>query len=218
VGGSFTGQTLTAIQFTAGANNLSALSSGNYRPNPAAYNAATSVYANNSAAPGDYGATVKSTLLGNAALISFDNVMYDIGTNSALGASGTIGSGTFVTNDPLNPLNVGVLNSTLSLQGFSLFLVGQVLPNLSQNSGSLVNANGTDGATYAYTSPTNLQIKIPIYIPISISTSGTFINGTGSGILVANATVPEPATIGLAAVGFVSVVALVRRRRRVSQS
>ena len=87
VGGSFTGKTLTAIQFVSGANNLSALNSGNYRPNPAAYNALTSVYSNNTNAPGNYAAIAASTLLGNAVLISFDNVTYDIGTNSALPAS-----------------------------------------------------------------------------------------------------------------------------------
>ena len=35
VGGSFKGKTLSAIQFISGANNLNALASGNYRPNPA---------------------------------------------------------------------------------------------------------------------------------------------------------------------------------------
>ena len=39
VGGSFTGKTFSAIQFVSGGSNLSALNAGNYRPNPAAYNA-----------------------------------------------------------------------------------------------------------------------------------------------------------------------------------
>jgi enamine deaminase RidA (YjgF/YER057c/UK114 family) len=219
VGGSFTGQTLTAIQFVAGANNLSAISSGNYRPNPAAYNAVTSVYANNGPGAGDY-ASVAHVILGNAALISFDNVTYDVGTNSALPASGSVGSGTFVTNDPLNPLNTGILNSTFSVQGLSLLFVGQLLPNDVASLGGLLTGNTTDGATYTYNGgDTNLNIKLPLSIPISIDVGGgVFINGTASGQIVANAPVPEPATIGLAGLGFVSLVTMVRRRRRLAHA
>jgi hypothetical protein len=219
VGGSFTGKTLSAIQFVSGANNLSALASGNYRPNPAAYNMVTSIYANNGPGPGAYGATAH-VILGNAGLVSFDNVTYDVGTNSALPASGGVGAGTFVTNNPSNPLNAGVLSSIFSVQGFSLIIAGQVLPNDSASLGGLVAGNTTDGATYTYNGPdTNLQIKMPILIPTSISLGGgVFINGTATGQIVANASVPEPATIGMAAMGFVSIVALVRRRRRLSRA
>jgi len=215
VGGSFTGKTLTAIQFVSGANNLSAIASGNYRPNPAAYNAVTSAFNNNSAAPGAYGATVH-TILGNAGLVSFDNVTYDVGTNSALPASGTVTTGTFVTNAPSNPLNTGILGSVFSDQGLSLFLVGQILPNGSGSLTGVTAGNTTDGATYTYNgADTNLQIKVPINIPVSINLGGgTFINGFAGGQMVANAPVPEPSAFALAGLGFVSIVALVRRRRR----
>ena len=215
VGGSFTGKTLSAIQFVSGGSNLSALNAGNYRPNPAAYNALTSNYNNNSGGPGQYGA-VAHVILGNAALVSFDNVKYDINSNN-LPASNTVGAGTFVSNS--GGINAGLSQSTFSIQGLSLFLVGQLLPNDSAALGSLLSTSSAAGATYNYTSSTNLQIKVPISIPISIDTGGgVFINGTASGQFVANAAVPEPSTIALAGLGMVSLVAMVRRRRKSQNS
>ena len=85
--------------------------------------------------------------------------------------------------------------------------------------GSLLSTSSAAGATYNYTSSTNLQIKVPISIPISIDTGGgVFINGTASGQFVANAAVPEPSTIALAGLGMVSLVAMVRRRRKSQNS
>jgi len=193
VGGSFTGQTLTSVRFIAGANSLSAVNSGNYRPNPAAYNAVTSVYNNNSAAPGAYGATVHASL-GNAAIVSFDNVTYDIGSTANSPASGTVGSGTVNTDSGL--VNVGILNSVFSIQGLSIFLVGQVIPNAVTTLNNAVAPNTASAGLYQYTSPTNLKLTVPINIPISIDVGGgTFINGNAFGRMVANAAVPEPSTM-----------------------
>lgn len=212
VGGSFTGQTLSAIQFISGSNSLLALNSGNYRPNPAAYNSTTSIYANNGSAPGNYG-TVAHVSLGNAGLVSFDNVSYDIGSNALLPTSNTVGAGTFAVNN--GDVTAGVLSSIFSVQGLSLFLVGQVLPNASAQLGSQVTVNvPSANATYAYTSPTNLQITVPLSVPFAIDVGGgVFINGTASGQFVANAPVPEPSTFALAGFGLLSLVAMVRRRR-----
>jgi len=219
VGGSFTGKTLSAIQFISGANSLSAISSGNYRPNPAAYNSVTSAMNNNGPSPGDYGATAH-VILGNAGLISFDNVQYDIGSNNLLPTSNTVTTGTFALNNPSHVVSAGVLQSIFSVQGLSIIIAGQVIPNDVASSGALLSTVTTSSpGTYTYTSSTNLQIKWPISIPISIDVGGgIFINGTGSGQLIANAVVPEPSTIALAGLGMVSLVAMVRRRRKVRNS
>jgi hypothetical protein len=213
VGGSFTGQTLSSIQFISGANSLAAINSGNYRPNPAAYNAVTSIYNNNGPAPGAYGSTVHSTL-GNAGLVSFDNVTYDIGSNN-IPASFTAGAGTFPVNLAGQEVNAGILSSIFSAQGLSVLIAGQVLPN---GTGSLDPFSSPDTSTtpgtYSYTSSTNLQVLIPVNVPFSIALGGgVFINGNAFGQIVGNAAVPEPSTFALAGLGLVSLVAMVRRRR-----
>jgi hypothetical protein len=208
VGGSLSGQTLTAIQFISGANNLAAINSGNYRPNPAAYNTATSLFSNNSASPGAYGVTVH-TSIGNFALISLDNVTYDIGSNSALPASGTAGAGTFVMNAPSNPVNAGILSSAYSLQGLPLLL--EAYPS-STGIFTGVSANTDASGTYSFPTKSEMQLKIPISIPFSFDLGGTLVNGTASGQLVANAAVPEPSTLILAALGVLAVLTVRRRR------
>jgi len=209
IGGSLSGQSLSSVQFISGSNSLAALASGNYRPNPAAYNAVTSAYNNNGPAPGNYGNVVHASL-GNAALTSFDNVTYDIGS-APLPADGGVGAGTFLTG---SNLNTGILNAIFSVQGLSIFLVGQVIPNAVTSFGGTA-ANTLPSATYVFTSPTNLQLAVPVNIPISIDVGGgTFINGNAFGQFVANAAVPEPSTMVLAGLGLVSIVAMVRRRRQ----
>ncbi len=155
------------------------------------------------------------TLLGNAALVSFDNVTYDIGSNSPLLASGTVGSGAFVMNDPSNPVNAGILSSLFSVQGLSVFLVGQELPNSSSVVAGVPAANTDALGTYTFPSTFEMQLKIPINVSISISLGGgEFLNGTAIEQFVANSPVPEPSALGLGGLAFVSLIVLARRRRR----
>ena len=161
VGGSLSGKSLTAIQFISGANNLSALTSGNYRPNPAAYNAVTSLYNNSTPAPGNYGWTTHATL-GNLAIVSLENVQYDIGTNSALPASGTLNSGTFNVNgtgiNAGNPVNLGIVNSTFSLQGIDALFV-QPFPNLVTSFAIDSGITSAGVGTYTFTNSTTCKSR-----------------------------------------------------------
>ena len=187
--------------------------SGNYRPNPAAYNSTTSNFDNNGPAPGNYASTVHATL-GNAAIVSFDNVTYDVGSNAALAASNTVGTGSINTTDVNNPFLTGILSSTFTIQGLTLFLTGQLIPNDVTSLNNTQAINSATGATYTFTSSTNLNLIVPVNVPISIDVGGgTYINGNAFGQIVGNASVPEPSTFALAGLGLLSMVAIVRRRR-----
>ena len=160
------------------------------------------------------------TQLGNGGIVSLDNVQYDVGSNSALPASGTVGSGTFITDGTGiaagNPLNGGISNSIYSVQGFAI-LLPLTFPD-SIGAISLLGENTTDGATYAFNGEdTSVQIKMPISIPFTFDFEGILLNGTASGQIVANAIVPEPASIVLIGLGLASLVAMVRRRGRAGE-
>ena len=95
-----------------------------------------------------------------------------------------------------------------------------MIPNGTGSLGSAVVVNNANTGTYAYTGGgTNLRLTVPIATAFSIDLGGgTFLNGTVAGRMVANAAVPEPSTFALAGLGMVSLVALVRRRRRMQRS
>ncbi|HEY4310364.1 MAG TPA: PEP-CTERM sorting domain-containing protein [Pirellulales bacterium] len=207
VGGSLSGKTLSAIQFISGANSLSALNSGNYRPNPAAYNTATSAYVNNSAAAANYGMTIHISL-GNQALVSFDNVAYDIGSNP-LAASNTVGSGSFSTAG----IDAGILNSQLVLQGLSTILES-AFPNAIYSL-SNTGPNSAGSGSYSYSADdSKLSLVVPLNVPLEFNFAGGFVfDGTLSGQFVATAAVPEPATLILAGLGMTLLAAVARRRR-----
>jgi len=211
---------VTGVQFISGSNTLAALVSGNYRPNPAAYNAVTTAYNNNGSLPQNYGVTAH-TPLGNASLSSFANTVYDIGTATKI----PVAANTFPTDGSWNnnfntAVNTGISNTIFSTQGLTLFLEGQVIPNFVTTIGAIgTTSPGTGLGTFTFTTPTNLQMVVPVNVPFSINLgSGIYLNGTETGQYVANAAVPEPSTLVMAGVGFVSIVTLLRRRRRLLQS
>jgi len=219
----FGNNNVTGVQFISGSNTQAALISGNYRPNPAAYNATTSGYNNNSAIPGNYGATAHISL-GNASLSSFANTVYDIGSPSKIPVGSVSPPNTFPLDgsyNPSNPMTTGISNTIFSVQGLSVFLLGQIIPNfVTTLSAEGQTSSGTPLGTFTFTGGgTNLQMVVPVNIPFSIPLgSGIFLNGNETGQYVANAPVPEPSTLALAALGFVSIVTLIRRRRRLLQS
>jgi hypothetical protein len=131
-----------------------------------------------------------------------------------LPASGTFETGSFPTNDLSNPLNIGILDSVVSVEGLSVLLFGQIIPNSSVLLGSSVGSDGAGTGTYTFTGPFNLQLKIPINVPFEMNFGGTIINGTETGQLVANMFVPEPAGLLSAGLGMIAFAMLIRRRRR----
>ena len=112
--------------------------------------------------------------LGNAGLVSFDNVTYDVGSNN-IPASNTTTTGTFPVNLAGTQVNTGILSSIFSAQGLSVLIAGQVLPNGTGALGGvpwLLTTSATLG-TYNYNlAGMNLNVKIPISIPISIDLGG----------------------------------------------
>jgi len=210
-------QNVTGVKFLAGSSAMLALTSGNYRPNPAAYNSLTSAYNNNSSLPQNYG-SVANTALGNAALSSFSNTTYDITSPSALPVGSVSPANTFPVDGGYNPANTvstGISASIFSVHGLVLFSVGQVIGNGTSGLGSIVSKEGPGTAlgTFTFTSPTNLQMVVPVNTPFAINLGGgVFLNGTATGQYVANAAVPEPSTLILAGLACVSLVAMARRR------
>lgn len=215
IGGSFSGGTVNSIQFVAGSAALAALTSGNYRPNPAAYNAALTnpSYQNNSPRAANYGGIIHSPALGNAALFSLSNTTYELQTNSPV----TVVGNQFPVNQAGNPLVTGLSTTTFGLQEGNLPLAGSFVPDqLTSLSGLSAGDTSSSLAKLVY-APNNSSatLTIPISAPFSIHIGGSlFLNGTATGQIVAvSQNVPEPSTLALAALGFGSLVVVVRRRR-----
>ena len=100
----------------------------------------------------------------------------------------------------------------VSTEGLNVFLAGQIIPNSSVSLGLSVGPDRAGGGTYRFTSPYNLQLKIPINVPFQMNVDGTIINGTETGQFVANMFVPEPASLLSAGLGMIAFVILSRRR------
>ncbi len=198
----------TTIQFLGGQSNIATLTSGNYRPNAAAYNSTTSTYENNGAAAADYALTAH-TILGNVALMSFNNVTYDI-------ASGPlpISSSVFAASNT----SVGGL-ADVAVQGLNLAIVGQVIPNgispdsVISNQPNNVNL-GVIISPNPIGDPTLRELSFPVNIHLDFTSFGVpGATATFHGTIVATAhVVPEPASITLAGIAGFSLLAVARRR------
>jgi PEP-CTERM motif len=157
---------------------------------------------NNSSAPGNFGFTLSSG--SNQTIGSFSNSAYAL--DRLVPAAGTAGTGTITS----------LGNIEMDMDG-ALWIqqLGTLIHGFGGSSG-LSPGNMAATGTYSFTSATNLQIDIPINVAFSYELGNNrFLNGTESGQFIANATVPEPSTLALAGVAFVSLVAYVRRRRTI---
>ena len=198
-----------SIQFFSGAHNIFALQGVNVRPDPADF--VGSSYTTTDTAPAAYGAKVRGTtgiFTLDIGFLALRNVMYDI-------ASGVIplGGGTNIAG---STSNFGFSSWTADFDG--LVVLGQQVPDTLN--GVLSPAIGLDISAGTITDLGGLNRKLTynVSVPIAFTASGVPLTGSADGVIVAFATVPEPGTIGMLAIGFVGLVSLARRNRRRSKT
>jgi len=204
-----------------------ALTSGNYRPNPAQYNPTSTDATNTNGTftgstaqnfPAVFAAKLRATavlilpLTFDAAFMDIYNVMYDA-ISGVLPVSGLTG-GSFVTN---NLLTLGIADAPIALDGFGSSILGQAIPqaipDTLDNLGSSLGLNTSlSNATITDLGGLNRRMTIPVLIKSSIDVGGFPLNITLTGTIVAVANVPEPATLMMAGVGIVGLSAVARRK------
>jgi hypothetical protein len=214
IGGSLSGGTINSVQFIAGSSTMTALTSGNFRPNPAAFNSAAPVpnYNNNSPHAADYGGVVHSATFANAAYFSLSSSTVDLETTNPV----SVVTNQFPVNLVGNSLITGLSTTLFGLQGGNVPLLGTIIPNqLTPLSGLSQGDVATGMGNFVLGSSGNpTTLTIPISVPFSIPIGGgIFLNGTATGQVVASA-VPEPSTLGLAGLAGTFVAVWMRRRQR----
>jgi PEP-CTERM motif len=206
-----------SIQFKGqSVGQATAINSGNYRPNPAAFNPLNTnsanpngQYSNTSTAGAGYGVKA-TTALGDAAFMSISNVSYE-SQSDVLPVTGGGGSGTF----PSNSMLFGILESDFNVDGISIIIAGQLIPDsVASGLDNVVAVNTAPVATLANLGGLLRQMTVTISQPIIIDLGGgVFLNGSATGTLVATAIVPEPSTLAMCSIGFAVVGAGLARRR-----
>jgi hypothetical protein len=213
IGGSLSGGTINSVQFIAGSSTMTALTSGNFRPNPAAFNSAGPLpnYNNSSPHAADFGGVVHSAAFANAAYFSLSSSTFDLETNNSV----SVTSNQFPVNLVGNSLITGLSTTLFALQGGNVPLLGTIIPDqLTPLSGLSKGDTATGLATFVLGSSGNpTTVTIPISVAFSIPIGGgIFLNGTATGQVVASA-VPEPSTLALAGVAATFLTVWIRRRR-----
>lgn len=211
------GAGITSVEFLAGASALTGVTTGSYRPNPAAYNTAVTdtlntagTFSNTSTAAAVFAARINasvSIITLNVGYISFNNVFYDVGS-VVLPVTGTA----FASNT----LALGLDDSTVQVDGIST-LAGQVVPDIIAQTGPILGTNSSAGAgsivacpivsgACAFGGVDLYKITVPVNMPVALSLSGVNLNATATGTVVGYATiVPEPATLLVMATGLVGL-------------
>jgi hypothetical protein len=110
-------------------------------------------------------------------------------------------------------VSVGILDSRIAFDGINT-IAGQVVADGLGQSGpiSAANINGAAGSIVPIDAFGNYRITVPINMPVSISLSGVNLNATATGVIVGYAFIPEPATLGLVALGLLALGVRARNR------
>lgn len=210
----------TSIQFLGGAHNLVALNSGSYEPNPADWDAGSQVFnPGNGSAPAAFGGQIGSTAPGGLLIVvsnlmrfSIRDVVYDL--NSAVLP---IASNQFAAS----ATTVGVSQAEIAARGSTIGSVS-VPSSFSTLSGAGIDIFGSNSAALGGVTapdpnqPNLRELTLPISVPILMSLfdgATSDINGTATGMIVAYAYVPEPSSLGMAALALLALCAVRRVMR-----
>ena len=199
----------TSIQFLSIASDIYAPTSGNYRPNPAAFNPGAinasnpeGQFSNSSTSPGVFGGRVRANLIitVDAAYFNFYEVSYTL-DSSALG----ITAGSFAAD----ALSFGFEEVVAGFDGINT-IVGQPIPDVQAAivTGFLA-ANLALGGTVTSPDPVGNPLLRRLTIPIDTDFAldlgdGLALSSTVSGTIVAFATLslPEPGMLVLLGVAL----------------
>jgi hypothetical protein len=215
-------QDQTAITFNGGANSLVALNSGNYRPNPADFNPLNTnaenpdgQYSGSATAPAPMGAKVRVTaVLGGFLPVTVD-LAYIAFRNVALDASSGIMPLTGGTTFAGGSNNFGIQSATLDVDGLTVTLLGQPIPDMVNSPLSNLTGLNTLGGSVQVLNALDRKLTLNINVPIAIDVDGTILNATATGQIVAFATlVPEPSSIVMAGFAAFGLCWAGRRRFR----
>ncbi len=209
----------SSIEFLSGQSNLVGLNSGNFRPNPAAFDPnATNVdnpngtFTNTSTAPAVFAAKARasiSILTLDAAFLAFRDVFFDLASGVlALDGGGAFAGG---TND------FGIASANVDLDGLSIAIVGQPIPDTLNQVFTNILGTNSSGGVVTDLGGLDRRLDLPINIPIQIDLGdGIVLNATAAGNIRAFATIPEPSSVLLA--GFAAFGLIWAGRRRIRRS
>jgi len=190
----------TSIRFVSGGHNLSALEGVNLRPNPAAWNAATTNYIGTTTAPAGFGARVLGTytfLTFDVAFIAFRNVRFDIASDVVPLSAGVIAG---------NHTQFGISSATADTDGLQLPLgFGQPVPDLVGAQMSPIVDTNSAASTIQNLGGSDRKLTYTISSPIVIDIQGTILSGTAIGQIVAYGKVLESPILRIWRVGTDSV-------------